>query len=130
MLWLIFFIFSCWFQIWYLQKHPSSPLGGLTPLGPAPPPVFGSKIVQIPPPNVAVVIQHPGPKISKMITRLGVGFESRRCQKNFTIKTFFAILKNVKYRSVAYPWPKLWAFWVLLLSYNCTTIRRNWVSIM
>ena len=55
----------------------------------------------------------------------GSWFESRRCQKNFTKKTFFAISKNVKYVSLAYPWPKLWAFWVLLLSHNCTTVRRN-----
>ena len=59
------------------------------------------------------------------IIRVGHGFESRRCHKNFTKKTFFAISKNVKYRSVACLWPKLWAFWVLQLSYNCTTVCWN-----
>ena len=60
-----------------------------------------------------------------MVSRRGRGFESRRCQKNFTKKTFFPISKTVKYRSLACPWPKLWPFWVLLLSYNCTAVRRN-----
>ena len=78
------------------------------------------------------------------ITRVGHGFESRRCHKNFTKKTFFPISKNVNYRSLACLWPKLWAFWVLLLSYNCTTVhtpnfytivwwhdgRKFWLSIV
>jgi hypothetical protein len=42
-----FFSFSRWFQICNFQAHPSGPLGGLTPLGPAPPPVSAAKIVQI-----------------------------------------------------------------------------------
>jgi hypothetical protein len=77
-------------------------------MGPAPPPVFGSKIEPIPPPKVAVIIQHQAPKkLQNMITKIGRGFESRRCHKNFTKKTFFPISKNVNYGSVAYPWPKL-----------------------
>ena len=59
------------------------------------------------------------------ITRVGHGFESRRSHKNFTKKTFCVISKNVNYRSVACLRPKLWAFWVLQLSYNCTTVHRN-----
>ena len=59
------------------------------------------------------------------ITKVGRGFESRRSHKNFNKKTFFPISKNVKYRSVACLRPKLWAFWVLLLSYNCTTVWQN-----
>ena len=59
------------------------------------------------------------------ITKVGHGFESRRCHKNFTKKTFLPISKNVRYRSLACLWPKLWAFWVLLLSYNGTTKSRS-----
>ena len=100
--------------------------GGLTHMGLAPPPVFGSQNSAIPP-----QICSRGPLASrsqkncKIITRPSRGFESRRCHENFTKKTFFPISKNVNYRSVACLWPKLWAFWVLLLSYNCTTAWLN-----
>ena len=60
-----------------------------------------------------------------MVTKISRGFEPRWCHKNFTKTTFSAISKNVKYRSVACLWPKLWSFWVLQLLYICTTIQRN-----
>ena len=100
------------------------PIGRADTPGPSPPTCFGSK-------NSAILRRNSSKysrghlasrsqKYYKNDPQTGRGFESRRRQKNFTKKTFLPISKNVNYRSVACPWPKLWPFWLLQPSYNCT----------
>ena len=63
--------------------------------------------------------------IAKLSPEQDVGSNPIKASKTLLKKTFCAILKNVNYRSVACPWPKLLAFCVLLTVVQLYNGRSN-----